>query len=171
MSLVFKTGLLFRKKTKQKTKKHFLTPFWDVPQQIMELHLVALCRQSHSSSSWPYSWASLSPYVLCTPPLKSLQASDGKPACMSAYEPHTLRATDRTVFAKSAEAFDILCPDYVSVCVPTWHMLFPAEESKTRYPLWNAHTVTGCWLLAGGRQLQHPPTFQTSRTDKTRRTS
>lgn len=125
--------------------KHSLTPFWDVPLQIMELHLVALCRESHNSSSWPYSWASLSPYVLCTPPLKSLQASDGEPACMSAYVPHTLRAADRAVYAKSAEAFNISCTDCVSVRVPTWHMPFPAEESKTHFPLWNAQTVSGCW--------------------------
>lgn len=37
-----------------------LTPFWAVPQQIMELQPVALLSASHSSSSWPAVCSSLS---------------------------------------------------------------------------------------------------------------
>lgn len=170
MSLVFKTALLFRKKkNKQKTFPH---PFLGRPtanhgvapggtlQREPQLFIVAvvvgileLVRLVHTAAEV----------------LAGLGWQAG--VHVSVRTTHSEDRTDRTVFAKSAEAFNILCIDYVSVCVPTWRMLFPAEESKTHYPLWNAQTVTGCWLLAGGRQLQHPPTFQTSRTDKTRRTS
>lgn len=44
-------------------------------------------------------------------------------------------------------------------------MLSPAMEPKTRLHLWHGQTLNVCQVLAGSHQLQHPPTFQISRTD------
>lgn len=161
------------------SRKLVLTPFWAVPQQIIDLHPVALFSESHSFLSWSAVWASLSSYIMCTPPLKSLQASDGNPAFMSAYEPHTLRETIKKYLCKllSVVVFYALILGFLPQLWPTsvlyageWvvrtlHKLSPAKEPKTHFHLWTAQTVNACWVLAGSRQWQHPPTFQTSRTD------
>ena len=74
-----------------------LTPFGAVPQQIMESQSVALSSCCHRCSSCLLPWSSLSLYIMDTPPLKSMKASDGRPAFMSAYEPHTLWETIKEV--------------------------------------------------------------------------